>query len=71
MSDAVDLGERYRDIYTGFAGVATARTEYVSGWVSVCLARLDKDGYTREEWVHETRLEPDQPLKPTMGFGSQ
>lgn len=53
----VRLGDVYVDGPTGFTGIATARTEYLSGWVSVLIeARSPKEAV--ERWVHEARLVP-------------
>ena len=50
------LGRRYRDTATGYEGVATARTEFLHGSVSVRLERLKADGTTEETWWPEGRL---------------
>lgn len=52
----VQLGCDYEDSVTGFTGTATARTETIHGYVSVCLERSDADGKPEEVWLPEARL---------------
>ena len=52
-----DLGKRYRDIASGFEGMATARAEYLAGEPKVMLTRLGKDDKPAEVWIPEGRLE--------------
>lgn len=55
----VTLGKKYKDGISGFAGIATARTEFLYGCVRICLspAKLDKDGHLMEDfWVDEPQL---------------
>jgi len=40
----VTLGERYRDVVSGWEGVATARYEYMNGCVRIEISGSDKDG---------------------------
>jgi len=40
----VILGERYRDVVSGWEGVATARYEYMNGCVRIEISGADKDG---------------------------
>jgi hypothetical protein len=66
----IELGNHCRDIITGAEGYAAARTEYYLSHSVVLLQRIDRDGYVREEWIHEARLEhTDDETKPTLGFG--
>lgn len=51
------LGIPYKDPFTGYEGVATARTEYLGGEASVCLERRKVDGSIEETWWKEARLE--------------
>ena len=44
MTPVVILGERYRDVVSGWEGVATARYEYMNGCVRIELGGADKDG---------------------------
>ncbi len=51
----VQLGKRYRDSLTGFAGVATSRSEYLYGCVRVCLEK-SVEGKPEEFFFDEQRL---------------
>lgn len=76
----IKLGEFYKDRITGFEGIATARTEYLNGCVSVLLQpeSLDKEGKIAEhEWFDIQRLidnsgveaggpGPTPPIKPAL-----
>ena len=50
----VELGKRYSDSITGFAGVAVSRTEYLYGCVRVGLEGSTKPG--EAFWFDEQRL---------------
>jgi hypothetical protein len=57
VSERVRLGSYVRDSITGFAGVATARTEYVYDAPSVRVTAVDTwQDDLRERWVTEARL---------------
>jgi hypothetical protein len=53
----VTLGELYVDQPTGFTGMATARTVYLGGLVSVLLEARHPEKAV-ERWFHEPRLKP-------------
>lgn len=53
-----DLGEKYRDTVTGYAGTATARTEFLHDSPSIRLTSIGKDGRPEDVWLTEGRLEP-------------
>ena len=55
----ITLGIRYRDVITGFTGVATGHVIYISGCSQALLAPpLASDGAFREaHWFDEQRLE--------------
>jgi len=46
----IKLGDRARDVVTGFEGVAVARTQWLNGCVRISLQpeKLDKEGKVRE-----------------------
>lgn len=49
----------YRDSFTGYEGIATARSEFIFGCTRVLLERQGKDGGQGEphaEWFDEQRL---------------
>ncbi|KKM02138.1 hypothetical protein LCGC14_1787370 [marine sediment metagenome] len=53
------LGELYKDNITGYEGIATAKTEYLNGCVSILLQpqSLDKEGKIAEgDWFDVQRL---------------
>lgn len=54
----VKLGNKYKDSISGFAGIATARTIYVTGCIRVCLeqTKLSKEGSPMECWFDEIML---------------
>ena len=52
---SVKLGKTYEDKLHGIVGVATARTEYLTGCSRVCL-EFKKDGEIKEYWFDETQL---------------
>jgi hypothetical protein len=67
----IELGSRVRDVYSGFEGVATARTVYLYGTskIRVDPARVGDDGkILPEEWVDEPRLEVLKIEKAKIGF---
>jgi len=53
------FGDRYKDIATGFRGVATAVTDYWDGRRIVLLeGTVTATGEVSERWVSVDRLEP-------------
>ena len=52
------LGNTYKDLITGFKGVAVGYCEYLSGCNQVLLSpKIDKDGAHRSGvWIDEQRL---------------
>jgi hypothetical protein len=54
------LGKVYRDRITGFTGVATAVSEYLTGYKTVELTPTAKSASElhRSEWIEASRLEP-------------
>jgi len=54
----VKLGNKYKDSISGFSGIATARTIYLTGCIRVCLEpnKLDKEGFPTEAWFDEMML---------------
>jgi hypothetical protein len=55
----VTLGSKVRDTITGFEGIATGRSQFLNGCVSVCVTRSEvtKDGEVKLEWFDEQRIE--------------
>lgn len=74
----IELGSKVRDIVTGFTGVTTARTEYITGCVqySVVPKGQNSDGTLKESyWFDEIRLKvlakPEISITPVeKGFDS-
>ena len=70
----VKLGNKVRDLITGFEGVAIARTEYLYGCVHICIApKLGADGKRPEnEWFDEQRVEvvEDTPVPVAAGYSA-
>lgn len=54
----VKLGNKYKDSISGFSGIATARTTYLTGCIRVCLepTKLNKEGFPIEAWFDEMML---------------
>lgn len=46
----IELGDRVRDVYTGFEGTAIARTDWLYGCTRITVepVKLSKDGVVRE-----------------------
>ena len=60
MAEKIELGCTVRDRISGFQGVVTARTEYLTGCDRLCVAarELDKDGKVRDQyWFDEITVE--------------
>ena len=38
MKEQIELGDKVRDIYTGFVGIAVAKTEFINGCVQISVA---------------------------------
>lgn len=54
----ITFGASYKDIATGFTGVATAKAVYAQGTVDVQLEALSHDGKSIiKEWFDVRRLE--------------
>lgn len=68
----IKLGSRVKDVYTGFAGIAIGRSEWLYGCARFLVEPfdLDKDGKVREAvWFDEQRVEllQEQPPINTTG----
>lgn len=62
----IELGSKVKDKITGFEGVVTGRTEWLTGCVRLAVqpSSLTKEGASKaEEWLDESRL--DLVAKPT------
>jgi hypothetical protein len=55
MGNKVNLGDKVRDTVTGFAGVATSRTEYLTGGPRIQVEAM-VDNKPTSEWFDEARL---------------
>ncbi len=53
---SAELGKMYKDTLTGCTGVATAKSEFLSGCTRILLESL-KDNNICEQWLDENRLE--------------
>jgi hypothetical protein len=52
------LGDRVRDVITGFDGIATGRAVYLNGCVHIMVTSSTlKDGEPKTEWFDEQRVE--------------
>jgi hypothetical protein len=61
------LGEKVRDVFTGYEGHAVARIEHLHGVPELQVACL-RDGAIHQEWIDEVRLELVQQAQPVSGF---
>lgn len=54
----VKLGSKVRDTITGYEGIATARSEFLNGCVSIQITRTEmtKDGDAKADWFDEQRV---------------
>ena len=54
----IKLGDKVKDIYTGFVGIAVARTEFINGCVQYSVAgKVGKDNkYPEEMGIDESSL---------------
>jgi hypothetical protein len=59
MKEKIKLGQRVRDVVTGFTGIATARVEYISGCLQYCVQPpVAGDGkFPASEYIDHQRLE--------------
>jgi hypothetical protein len=65
----VELGCKVKDLITGFEGIVTGRTLWLTGCVQfvVVSQELDKDGKRRDgEWFDEQRLKVLEPITPDL-----
>ena len=72
------LGMRYRDVITGFSGIAIGVVNYITGCNQVLLSPSAKDGaWVESQWMDVSRLEqegnsmlnlPQAPRAATPGF---
>ena len=73
----IKLGDRVRDTISGYEGIVTARSAYLNGCVSFCVAaeKLNKDGAVPDAvWFDEQRIvlckaaaDSPQPAVATAG----
>jgi len=70
----IKLGSLVRDIYTGFQGVAVAKTEWLYGCSRICIEPqdLDKDGKpVDQQWFDEQRIEVIKAKAPKVSGDSK
>lgn len=55
----IEFGDKARDIITGFQGIVTGKSSYITGCDRYCLnPGIDKDGKTQESlWFDENSIE--------------
>lgn len=66
----ITLGQKARDVVTGFEGIVTGRADYLTGCSQFVLApRVAKDGTFKEgHWFDESRLEVTDRMVITLRF---
>lgn len=70
----IKLGDRVRDVYTKFTGIAIGRTQWLTGCdrIGIKPEKLDKDGKPQEvEWFDEPHVELVRALKPKVSKESR
>lgn len=69
MGQEPQLGDRARDVITGFAGVVVGRCEYLTGCQQILLIPpVDKDGKRVDgEWFDTDRCEVTEARAITVG----
>ncbi len=63
-----NMRDSVKDSIAGFAGVVTARTEYLNGCLQYCVrpTKLAKEGaLAKSQWFDEQELELVKAFKPT------
>lgn len=70
MAKEIKLGQRAKDVITGFEGIVLATMQHLTGCNQVCILpqTLDKDGKRRDgEWFDDSRVEvlDDKPIALT------
>ena len=55
----IELGNKVRDLVTGFEGIATARIEYINGCIQYCVKpKISEDGKMVDgEYLDEGQIE--------------
>lgn len=70
----IKLGDKVKDIYTGFTGTAIARTQWLNGCDRIGIEpdKLDKDGKVQEAvWFDSPRVELVKAQKIKVSKDSQ
>lgn len=71
----IELGSKVKDKVTGFEGIATARTEWLTGCVRISVQPIVRKGGSlkAEEWFDESRLKvltrPTAELRAVRALG--
>jgi hypothetical protein len=65
----VTLGQRYRDVATGFEGTAIGRAVYLYEEASVLVIAETKQAAADSRWIAENRLEPANGRAAGFGAG--
>ena len=57
--ERINLGDKVKDLVTGFSGIATGRTTFLNGCDRICITPpVDKDGKPGESaWFDEPQVE--------------
>lgn len=73
MQFRFQLGDRARDLVTGFSGVIISRTEYLNGCIRYGIQPpLDKDGKMPDAvWIDEQQLVPTGELNVKAAYLSK
>lgn len=71
---SIELGDRVKDVITGYEGIVNGRTKWLTGCdtIGILPTELDKDGKTREPmWVDVTRIEVIEKGAIKLGKGDK
>lgn len=73
MADEVKLGDKVKDIVTGYEGVVTGKLVYVWGCEQACVHFRDQDNKPQSDWFDIGRLEvlESNALRPVVHGGPQ
>lgn len=69
MAETVGLGEKGRDVVTGFVGTVIARAEYLYEETQLLVAAETKQAANDSRWIPETRIEPTEAKAPGFSGG--
>lgn len=70
----IKLGDKVKEIYTGFTGIAVGRTQWLHGCdrIGIMPEKLDKDGKPQElQWFDEPQVQLVKSQAPKVAKSSK